>query len=102
MATEGGAKALGLNAGRIEPGRLADIILVDIAAPSMSPIHDPISTLVYCGRAADVSSVIINGKVIMEQHKILTIDAPAKVQEAVAQGAAHFAEIETGPLHSEF
>lgn len=102
MATEGGAKALGLDAGRIEPGKLADLILVNIAAPSMAPLHDPISALVYCGRAADVDSVIIDGRVVMEGRRILTIDAPARVAEAVEVGAAHFAEIDTGPLRSEF
>lgn len=102
MATEGGARALGIDAGKVEAGRLADIILVNISAPSMSPLHDPISALVYCGRAQDVDTVIVNGRIILENRKFTTLDAEEEVREAVAVGKSHFAEIKTGPLHSAF
>ncbi|MPM70251.1 Atrazine chlorohydrolase [bioreactor metagenome] len=102
MATEGGAKAMGLNAGRVEEGRLADLILLDLSSPSAAPVHDPLSGLVYCARAADVDSVIINGRLVMRGRRILTLDANRAVAEAVALGEKRFAEVSGSPLSSEF
>lgn len=102
MATEGGAKAMGLNAGRIEAGKLADLILVDSTAVSMAPLHDPISALVYCGKSCDVETVLINGRVVMKDRVICTVPEAEKVREAVALGEARLAEVSGGPLASQF
>lgn len=102
MATEGGARAMGLDAGRIETGKLADVILVDCGEVSMAPVHDPISSLVYCGKSCNVETVIINGRIVMEDRIIRTIPEAEKVREALALGEARLAEVSGGPLTSQF
>ena len=76
MATIEGAKALGLEKeiGSIEIGKKADIILIDLNKPHLVPVHDIYSTLAYSVNGADVETVIIDGKIIMENRNILTID----------------------------
>ncbi len=61
MATEGGARAAGIEAGTVEPGLLADLALVALSAPHLLPVHDIVNTLVYCARASDVVATIIDG-----------------------------------------
>ena len=76
MATINGAKALGLEneIGSLEVGKKADIIIIDLDKPHLIPVHDIYSTLAYSVNGADVETVIIDGKIIMENRKILTID----------------------------
>ena len=87
MATINGAKALGLEneIGSLEIGKKADITIVDLEKPHNMPIHDPISTLVYSANGGDVNTVIIDGKIIMEERVIKTVnegETLEKVQEA--------------------
>ncbi len=76
MATENGADALGWGGalGRIAPGALADLIVVDFAKPHLTPVYNPVSHLVYAAGAADVRTSIIGGRVVMEDRKLLTLD----------------------------
>ena len=70
MATLGGARALGVDAGLIEEGRLADIALVDLRRPEMSPAHDLTSLLVYSAHGNVVDTVICDGQVLMKGRKV--------------------------------
>ncbi|MDD6436001.1 MAG: amidohydrolase [Clostridiales bacterium] len=86
FATLGGAKAIGKEAqiGSIEVGKRADLFLYDPMYHRSVPVYDPVSSLVYCSSPNNVDTVIINGKVIMENKVITTIDEErvmAKVQE---------------------
>ena len=76
MATCNGAKALGLDSlvGTLEPGKKADICIVDMDKPHLTPLYNEYSHLVYAVNGADVDSVLINGKVVMQNRKLLTID----------------------------
>lgn len=76
MATIGGAKVLGLDkfVGSIEIGKKADIILVDMNQPHLTPLYNCYSQIVYAMRGADVKTSIIDGKVVMRDRKLLTID----------------------------
>ncbi|MEM2960563.1 MAG: amidohydrolase [Candidatus Bathyarchaeia archaeon] len=76
MATIDGAKALGLNrlVGSLEVGKKADIILIDIKKPHLTPLHNIYAALVYSMRGSDVNTVIINGKVIMKDRCVKTVD----------------------------
>ncbi|MEM2673543.1 MAG: amidohydrolase family protein, partial [Candidatus Bathyarchaeia archaeon] len=76
MATIDGAKVLGLNrlVGSLEVGKKADIILIDIKKPHLTPLHDIYAALVYSVRGSDVNTVIINGKVIMKDRCVKTVD----------------------------
>ncbi|KAG6554171.1 hypothetical protein Mapa_004087 [Marchantia paleacea] len=76
MATINGAKTVlqGQLIGSLEVGKKADLIVVNPDKWTMIPLHDPISSMVYCMRTENISSVMCNGKWIMRDHKILTID----------------------------
>ncbi|MEO2151950.1 MAG: amidohydrolase, partial [Thermococcus sp.] len=63
MATVGGARALGLKAGLIEPGYLADLVLINADEPWFRPLENVYSLLVYSVRGSDVEKVVVNGKV---------------------------------------
>lgn len=81
FATINGAKALGIGAGRIEKGALADIILLE-KGPNMVPMHDPVSNIVYAANPSNVSDVIIHGRIVMEGKEIKTMDEEAVLQKA--------------------
>ena len=76
MATINGARALGLDkaTGSLEVGKQADIIIVDTRAPHMVPMYNPYSQLVYAARGSDVITTIVNGKILMENRKLITLD----------------------------
>jgi 5-methylthioadenosine/S-adenosylhomocysteine deaminase len=83
MATLGGARVLGMadRIGSIAPGKCADIILVDLTKPHLTPLYHPFSQLVYAVSGADVSTAIIGGKVVMRDRKLLTIDIVSAMAE---------------------
>lgn len=75
MATVGGAVAMGYDdLGMIREGALADLIVIDTAAPHLHPTHDVVSNLVYCCKAADVRTVIVDGRIVVEERRIAGID----------------------------
>ncbi|MFF6981450.1 amidohydrolase [Streptomyces sp. NPDC008343] len=82
-ATLQSARAVGLGevAGSIAPGRRADIILVDLTGPHTQPVHDLAATLVHSARSSDVRTTIVDGRVLMRDRELLTIDVPAVVRE---------------------
>jgi 5-methylthioadenosine/S-adenosylhomocysteine deaminase len=82
-ATLQSARAAGLagRAGSIAPGHRADIVLVDLSGPHTQPVHDLAATLVHSARAADVRTTIVDGRVLMRDRELLTIDVPEVVRE---------------------
>jgi 5-methylthioadenosine/S-adenosylhomocysteine deaminase len=76
MATQNGAKALGLEGkiGELSPGKWADIIVVDFDRPHLTPLYKPVSHLVYAARGSDVRHTIIHGRLVMEDRRLLTLD----------------------------
>jgi 5-methylthioadenosine/S-adenosylhomocysteine deaminase len=84
MATIDGARALGMDRriGSLEPGKRADIIVVGMSSARQTPMYDPISHLVYTTRGSDVQTTVVDGKVLMRNRKVLTLDEAAVLQEA--------------------
>ena len=74
MATVNGARALGRSTGRIEAGRVADLILVDFTAPNLFPCHDIMENLVYSAAPSNVVMNMARGKIIYENGTFLTLD----------------------------
>jgi 5-methylthioadenosine/S-adenosylhomocysteine deaminase len=76
MATIEGAKALGMSheTGSLETGKKADVIVIDTNKPHLTPMYNPFSHLVYAARGQDVSHTIINGRLVMENRQLLTLD----------------------------
>jgi len=79
LATIGGARALGLERqiGSLERGKRADLIVVDMSSARQTPFYDPVSALVYTTRGSDVRTTIVNGKVLMRDRQVLTLDRAA-------------------------
>lgn len=84
MATIGAAKAIGKenDIGSLQKGKKADIITIDLDKPHLSPVYDPFSHLVYCAGQNDVKDVMINGKMVMENRKIHTMDCETILSNA--------------------
>jgi 5-methylthioadenosine/S-adenosylhomocysteine deaminase len=84
MATLGGARALGREAdlGSLEAGKRADLLVVDLRAPRLQPLYDPVSHLVYAAKGADVRHVVVEGQIILRDRRVLTLDAPSVIAEA--------------------
>ncbi|KJR43859.1 cytosine deaminase/metal-dependent hydrolase [Candidatus Magnetoovum chiemensis] len=80
MATIEGAKAIGLGdiTGSIEIGKKADIIILDTYKPHLVPMYNPMSHLVYSATGADVRDVIIDGKIVLKDRKIKTLEKDMK------------------------
>ena len=75
MATRDGARVLGLSdVGTLEVGKRADIILVDFAQPHLMSTGRLVSKLAYSARGSDVVTTIINGQIVMEDRRVLTLD----------------------------
>jgi 5-methylthioadenosine/S-adenosylhomocysteine deaminase len=76
MATCEGARVLGMDGftGTLKPGMKADLILVDLKKPHLTPIYNEYSHLVYAVKGDDVKTSIINGRVVMKDGKILSLD----------------------------
>jgi len=91
MATIGGARALGLDGlvGSLEPGKRADVVLLDGNTPELATIHDPWQQLVYCATARSVSEVWIDGVRRVRHGEVLGVDLPALAGEARAAAAEH-------------
>ena len=82
MATIDGAKTLGMEkiTGSLEVGKKADIIVIGLNKPHLTPLYNVYSHLVYAASGADVDTVLINGKVVMENRTLLTIDETEVMQ----------------------
>lgn len=85
MATRGGARALGIDAGRIEAGAKADLAVADFEAPNLTPVHDHVSHLVYAARGSDVRHTVCDGDVVMRGREVLTLDEGRVRREATAR-----------------
>lgn len=88
-ATMGGAKVLGAEhlIGSLAPGKKADCIVLDLDQPHLTPIYHPVSHLVYAARGGDVIHSVINGRVVMRDRRLLTLDEPAILARAAEIGA---------------
>ncbi len=84
MATMGGARVLGMEKeiGSLEPGKRADMILVRLDRPNAVPLYDPISQMVYALKAEDVRDVMVNGKPVVRDARILTLNEARILQKA--------------------
>ncbi len=82
MATEMGARVLGLagETGRLAVGLRADCIIIDTRQPHLTPFHNP-ETLVYAGRGSDVATVLIDGRVVMQDRRLLSFNIEETMNE---------------------
>ena len=105
LATRGGAKAFGLDdqLGSLEAGKRADIVVVDLSGPHLAPMYEPYSHLVYAARASDVRSVIIDGRVVLRDWALQTLDEAeifAHIGELSAQLGRHWSRDTDWRVHA--
>jgi cytosine/adenosine deaminase-related metal-dependent hydrolase len=76
MATIGGARALKLDhlVGSLEPGKRADVVVVELDEDNLVPLYDPVSHLAYAVEAADVRTVLVDGRIVVREGKLTTAD----------------------------
>jgi 5-methylthioadenosine/S-adenosylhomocysteine deaminase len=84
MATLGGARALGLDAeiGSLEPGKLADLVAVDLRSPRFQPVYDPMAQLVHAPAGSAVSHVWVAGRTLLDDGELVTLDQAAVLEAA--------------------
>ena len=92
LATANGARAMEAaprgELGVLREGALADLIVVDLEKPHLQPVNDAVANLVYCGKASDVETVMVGGRIVVENRRIPGVDLPdlyARAAEAVAR-----------------
>lgn len=95
MATAGGAAAIGLGdrLGRLAPGLLADVVLIDVRRPHLTPMHDPLAALVYGARSSDVDTVLVGGRVVVRHGVVQTLDEQQVVRDVAQRARAARARI---------
>jgi 5-methylthioadenosine/S-adenosylhomocysteine deaminase len=83
MATLKGAQVLGLESiiGSLEPGKKADLIIVDTARPHLTPMYNPVSHMVYAARGSDVTTVIINGTIVLKDGQLKTMNLDSVIND---------------------
>ena len=88
MATLGGASALGLKdeIGSIEPGKKADLVALSLNQPHLTPVYDPVSHIVYAARGSDVRFVWVDGRQVVNNGQILTVNEVEILSEANRTG----------------
>ena len=88
MATIDGARALHMESeiGSLEKGKKADLIVISLDEPNAVPVYDIYAQLAYALKASDVETVIIGGRVVMKDHKLLTVDEEAAIAKAKEYG----------------
>lgn len=101
MATIEGARALGLadRIGSLETGKAADIIIIDTRKPHLTPLYHPASHLVYAVRGGDVRTTIINGRVVMHNRELLTLDRENVMRDVHQLAAAIRAQLPGAVAH---
>ena len=90
MATMGGADAIGIDSGRIETGANADLAVLDLDALHLTPRHDLLSHLVYAVKGSDVRHTVCDGRVLMEDRELQTLDVDTVIEEASEHATALF------------
>ena len=95
MATIEGAKVLGMDdrIGSLEGGKQADLIRIDLSAPRLQPIYDPYATLVYSTLADDVRDVMVAGRWLMRDRKVLSLERQKVMRDALQVASAFKAEM---------
>ncbi|MFD1586719.1 amidohydrolase [Halorientalis brevis] len=88
MATQGSAAAIGVDSGRIEPGANADLAVIDLDEPRLTPGHDLVSHLAYAVTGSDVRHTVCDGQVLMRDRTVLTLDEQQVVQDATEHARA--------------
>lgn len=103
MATVGGAHSMGLgdDVGVVEAGRRADLMLLDLDSLGFVPLNDPVRQVVYCENGSSVRTVLVNGRVVVDEGRLTTIDLRALREEGMEIGRKSVADSRTARAQYE-
>jgi 5-methylthioadenosine/S-adenosylhomocysteine deaminase len=96
MATIGGARQVGINAGQLAPGKRADLVVIGLDVPQARPFNNPIGHIVYNSRVTDVDMTIIGGQIVYEDGRFTLVDEFAVMEEAQARADEIFERLSLG------
>ena len=102
MATIGGARQVGINAGQLMPGKRADLAIIGLNAPPARPFNNAIGYLVYNGRGSDVEMTIIGGKIVYEDGRCTMIDEAEVMKEVQARSDEMFERLGINQFRSHW
>ena len=90
LGTIGGAAALGMDdiIGSVEPGKAADLVLFDTRRSEWAALHNPVNSLVYNADGRSVHTVLVNGRVVVQNHRPVFVDERELVAEVQKRGDA--------------
>lgn len=92
MATRHGAQAMGfVDSGRLQAGMAADLIVLDLQRPHLQPVNSLVGNLLYAARDGDVVHTMVDGRWLMRDRQLLTLDEPRILAEAARRAPAMFA-----------
>jgi 5-methylthioadenosine/S-adenosylhomocysteine deaminase len=99
-ATQGGAAALGLGdeIGSLAIGKKADLVLLDLSEPTFAPVIDGFGALVWSGNGNNVRTVVVDGRIIMEDGHLTRADGPELVREAQKVAESLWARHNVAPV----
>ena len=83
MATRAGAEMMNIEAGKLEEGLLADVVLLDDMKVHLQPMNDVLQTVFYCAKSQDVDAVIIGGEIVLQDGKFLKVNEQEMIQSAI-------------------
>ena len=98
LATRSGADYMGIEAGVLAPGKLADLVIVDQTRPHHAPLHRTVASVVYSTSPADVTHTIVGGEVIFEGGRCTKVDEASVVEEATGRASDLVKRAGLGPL----
>jgi len=108
MATIEGARAIGLGdeIGSLEPGKQADLIMIDLQAPNLAPVmnmpvRNIVPNLVYAASGHEVKTVMVAGHILVQDGQVLTMNEAAIVAEAQQQASELAQQVAADPVHQE-
>ena len=104
MATLNGARAIGLgdSLGSLEPHKKADFITIDTDAPHLQPVWNPVATAVFAAQGSDVDTVVIDGRIVLRNRAVLTMDEAAVLDDVKGRFRAVAARAGVTGLESEW
>ena len=97
LATQAGARAIGFPlAGELSPGRPADLIIFDATAAHLRPLRDPLATILYAAQSSDICHVMVNGRWLLRDRALTTLDEERILAEASQRGLQLTAAAQSG------
>jgi cytosine/adenosine deaminase-related metal-dependent hydrolase len=102
MATINGARALGMEQeiGSLEKGKKADVIVIDMRSADWIPVHNPIQNLIYSASGSSVRTVIVDGRIVMEDRELKTVDEAKILAQCQQSSEALIAKCGVNPIHT--